>query len=75
MAFTLTFTFVVSPLVILLGLIIALTVNALNERLRGLVIFFSLLPFVVTPADRVAGAVLDDRQPGHIGQFHTVSGR
>ena len=34
MAFTLTFTFVVTPFVIFLGLIIALTVNALHSRLK-----------------------------------------
>ncbi len=69
MAFTLTFTFVVSPLVILLGLIIALTVNALNERLRGLVIFFSLLPFVVTPliGSLVLFWMIDSR--GILGSF------
>lgn len=49
MSFTLIFTFVVTPLVILLGLLIAFCVNAIHERLKGLVIFFSLLPFVVTP--------------------------
>ncbi|MBL6778133.1 MAG: sugar ABC transporter permease [Rhodobacteraceae bacterium] len=49
MMFTLVFTFIVTPFVILLGLLIALTVNALNARLKGLVIFFSLLPFVITP--------------------------
>ncbi len=49
MAFTLTFTFVVTPLVIILGLMIALAINSLHERLKGLAIFFSLLPFVVTP--------------------------
>lgn len=49
MAFTLTFTFVVTPLVIVLGLMIALAINSLHERLKGLAIFFSLLPFVVTP--------------------------
>ena len=49
MGFTLTFTFIVTPLVILLGLMIALAVNAINRHLRGLVIFFSLLPFVITP--------------------------
>lgn len=47
--FTLTYTFVVTPLVILLGLVIALAVNTLTQRLKGLVIFFSLLPFTVTP--------------------------
>jgi ABC-type sugar transport system permease subunit len=48
-AFTLTYTFVVTPFVIILGLIIALAVNTLTQRLKGLVIFFSLLPFTVTP--------------------------
>ncbi len=49
MAFTLTFTFTVTPLLILLGLVIALAVNSLHRHLKGLVIFFSLLPMIVTP--------------------------
>ncbi len=49
MAFTLTYTFTVTPLLIALGLVIALAVNALNRYLRGLVIFFSLLPMIVSP--------------------------
>ncbi len=49
MAFTLTFTFVVTPLVILFGFIIALAVNAVNRHLKGFLVFFSLLPFIVTP--------------------------
>ena len=49
MAFTLTFTFTVTPLLIALGLMIALGVNALSERVKGLVIFVSLLPMIVTP--------------------------
>ena len=48
MAFTLTYTFTVTPLLIILGLIIALAVNSLHRHLKGLVIFFSLLPFTVT---------------------------
>ncbi|MEL6297320.1 MAG: sugar ABC transporter permease [Pseudomonadota bacterium] len=48
LAFTLTFTFVSTPLIIILGFFIAISVNALHKRLKGLVIFFSLLPFVVT---------------------------
>jgi len=48
LGFTLVFTAFVTPLVILLGLIIALAVNSLHKRLKGLVIFFSLLPFVIT---------------------------
>jgi len=49
MSFTLTYTFVVTPMVIFLGLVIALAVNTLTQRLKGLVIFFSLLPFTVPP--------------------------
>lgn len=49
MGFTLTFTFVVTPLVILVGFLIALAVNSLHQRLKGLMIFFSLLPMIVTP--------------------------
>jgi ABC-type sugar transport system permease subunit len=49
MGFTLTFTFVVTPLVIIFGFIIALAVNSLHQRLKGLMIFFSLLPMIVTP--------------------------
>ena len=49
MAFTLTFTFSVTPLAIFFGLAIALAVNSLNQRLKGPVIFFSLLPMIVTP--------------------------
>ncbi len=49
MAFTLTFVFVVTPMVILLGLMIALAINSLHARLKGLAIFFSLLPFIITP--------------------------
>ncbi|MEM9970843.1 MAG: sugar ABC transporter permease [Pseudomonadota bacterium] len=49
LTFTITFVAVVTPLTIILGLMIALAVNTLNQRLKGLAIFFSLLPFVVTP--------------------------
>ena len=49
LAFTLTFTFIVTPLLIVLGLMIALAVNSLNRHLKGLMIFFSLLPMIVTP--------------------------
>lgn len=49
MAFTLTFVAVVTPLTIVLGLIIALSVNSLHRHLKGLMIFFSLLPMIVTP--------------------------
>ena len=49
MGFTLTYTFTVTPLLIILGLMIALSVNSLHRHLKGLVIFFSLLPMIVTP--------------------------
>jgi len=49
MGFTLTYTALVTPFVIILGLIIALAVNSLHRHLKGLVIFFSLLPFIVPP--------------------------
>jgi len=49
MAFTLTYTFTVTPLLIILGFVIAVAVNSLHRHLKGLVIFFSLLPMIVTP--------------------------
>jgi len=49
MAFTLTFTFSVTPLMLVLGLMVALAVNTLNQRLKGILIFFSLLPMIVSP--------------------------
>ena len=49
MYFTLTFTFIVTPLVVLVGFLVALNVNALYQRLRGFVVFLSLLPFVINP--------------------------
>ncbi|MGB0464947.1 MAG: sugar ABC transporter permease, partial [Candidatus Puniceispirillaceae bacterium] len=49
MAFTLTFTFTVTPVLIIFGLMIALGVNAISEKIKGLVIFVSLLPLIVTP--------------------------
>lgn len=49
LAFTLTYVFVCTPALIALGLTIALAVNSLHRRLKGLAIFFSLLPMIVTP--------------------------
>ena len=49
LSFTLVYTFVVTPLVILLGFCIAVAVNAIPRILRGSVIFVSLLPMIVTP--------------------------
>ena len=47
--FTLTYTAIVTPLVIVLGLAIAVGVNNLPRLLKGPSIFVSLLPFLVTP--------------------------
>jgi ABC-type sugar transport system permease subunit len=47
--FTLAYTFIVTPLVIILGFFIALGVNAVPRLVKGPVIFFSLLPMIVTP--------------------------
>lgn len=49
LSFTLSYTAIVTPLVILLGFIVALSVNRIPALLRGPVIFFSLLPMIVTP--------------------------
>ncbi|MBT4998826.1 MAG: sugar ABC transporter permease [Oceanospirillaceae bacterium] len=49
LSFTLTYTFVVTPFVILLGLAIALGVNSLPKFAKGPTIFVSLLPMIVTP--------------------------
>lgn len=47
--FTLTFCFVVTPLAMALGFAIALAVNALPKFTKGPIIFFSLLPMIITP--------------------------
>jgi len=49
LAFTLTYTFVTTPIVLLLGFLLALAVNTLGKWLKGVVIFATLLPFIVTP--------------------------
>ena len=47
--FTITFCLITLPLVIFLGLLIAITVNNLTRSIKGPVIFISLLPFIITP--------------------------
>ena len=49
LAFTLTYTLVVTPFVLVLGLAIAVGVNNLSNRIKGPTIFVSLLPMMVTP--------------------------
>ncbi|MCH9779693.1 MAG: sugar ABC transporter permease [Alphaproteobacteria bacterium] len=47
--FTVTFTLFTLPLVIIMGLLIASAVNNIAEKYRGMSIFVSLLPFIITP--------------------------
>ena len=49
LVFTLAYTFIVTPLAIILGFAIALAVNIVPALLKGPVIFFSLLPMIITP--------------------------
>lgn len=49
LTFTLAYTAIVTPLTIALGFVIAVAVNATAKAVRGPTIFFSLLPFVITP--------------------------
>ena len=47
--FTIAYTFIVTPLGMGLGFFVALGVNSIPRLLKGPVIFFSLLPMIVTP--------------------------
>jgi multiple sugar transport system permease protein len=47
--FTLTFTLITLPLVVGLGLVLAISMNAITRALRGPLIFATLLPFIITP--------------------------
>ncbi|WP_025770836.1 carbohydrate ABC transporter permease [Thioalkalivibrio sp. HK1] len=70
LAFTLAYTIVVTPFVLLLGLAVAVGVNNLPRIFKGPTIFVSLLPMIITPlvgslilfwmvdADGVIGATL-----------------
>jgi len=49
LAFTLTYTFTVTPLAMLVGFLLALGVNTVPKVVKSPVIFFSLLPMVITP--------------------------
>lgn len=54
--FTLTYTAIVTPLTLILGFAIAVAINSVARAFKGPTIFFSLLPFIVTPL--VGGLVL-----------------
>ena len=47
--FTMLYTFITTPLILLIGFGLALATNRLTERLRGPVVFVTLLPMIVTP--------------------------
>ena len=49
LTFTLTYTFVTTPFILLLGLVVAFAINNLPQSIRGPVIFASLLPMIITP--------------------------
>ena len=49
LAFTLTYCFIVTPLAMVLGFSIALAVNTLPKLLKGVAIFVSILPMIITP--------------------------
>lgn len=48
LVFTLAYTFIVTPLAMILGFFVALVVNMVPRAIKGSVIFFSLLPMIVT---------------------------
>ena len=47
--FTLTYCIIVTPCVLLLGFIIALSLNSISRKIRGALIFGTILPMIVTP--------------------------
>ena len=55
LAFTIAYTAVVTPLAMFLGFLIALAVNTVPHLIKGPVVFFSLVPMLITP---LAGALI-----------------
>ena len=49
LVFTLSYTFLTTPFILVLGLVVAFAINGVNRKVRGVVIFSSLLPMIVTP--------------------------
>ncbi|MDE0112687.1 MAG: sugar ABC transporter permease [Albidovulum sp.] len=47
--FTLLYTFLTTPAILIVGLALALAVNSVSKRLRGTLVFATLLPMIVTP--------------------------
>ena len=68
LSFTLVFTFVVTPLVIVFGLLIAVCVNATSRACQGADNFCVLAAHDRNTAYRFADSVLDDRRGGDPGR-------
>ena len=49
LAFTLAYCFLVTPIAMILGFTTALAINTLPSIVKGPVIFFSILPMIITP--------------------------
>ncbi|ALM54334.1 carbohydrate ABC transporter permease [Halomonas huangheensis] len=49
LAFTIAYTFLATPLAMIVGFLVAMAVNNIPKKLKGPVIFLSLLPYIVTP--------------------------
>ncbi len=47
--FTLLYTFTTLPAVLIFGFIVAWAVNTMFQKVRGALVFMSLLPFIITP--------------------------
>ncbi len=47
--FTLLYTFLTTPAILVIGLVVALAVNRVTQRLKGPIVFVTLLPMIVTP--------------------------
>jgi multiple sugar transport system permease protein len=54
LSFTLLYTAVTTPIILLIGLVLALVTQKISDRFKGLVISMALLPFIITP---VVGAL------------------
>ncbi len=80
--FTLLYTFLTLPAILIFGFIVAWNVHTSLQRIRGLLVFVSLLPFIITPVigalsiywlfldDAIVAALLE--QLG-FGQFYFLS--
>ncbi len=69
MVFTLTYTFLVSPLSLALGFLLALAVNVLPRSARGGVIYITLLPMIVPSVIGALSLFWMVDQNGIIGAF------